>query len=114
MKPRQRQAAILEHLQSQGKCSVEELAQHFDTTGTTIRKDLVTLEHAGTVIRTYGGVVLNKDESDPPIDHKTLINTAKKARIAEAAVRFIHRRRLDYPRCRQYGAADGPPAQPLQ
>ncbi|MDU2775613.1 MAG: glucitol operon DNA-binding transcriptional repressor SrlR, partial [Klebsiella grimontii] len=26
MKPRQRQAAILEHLQSQGKCSVEELA----------------------------------------------------------------------------------------
>ena len=44
MKPRQRQAAILEHLQSQGKCSVEELAQHFDTTGTTIRKDLVILE----------------------------------------------------------------------
>lgn len=46
MKPRQRQAAILEFLQSQGKCSVEELAQHFDTTGTTIRKDLVTLENA--------------------------------------------------------------------
>ena len=38
MKPRQRQAAILEYLQSQGKCSVEELAQHFDTTGTTIRR----------------------------------------------------------------------------
>lgn len=84
MKPRQRQAAILEHLQSQGKCSVEELAQHFDTTGTTIRKDLVILENAGTVIRTYGGVVLNKDEADPPIDHKTLINTHKKAQIAEA------------------------------
>lgn len=60
MKPRQRQAAILEHLQKQGKCSVEELAQYFDTTGTTIRKDLVILENAGTVIRTYGGVVLNK------------------------------------------------------
>ncbi|EEO5044053.1 DeoR family transcriptional regulator, partial [Salmonella enterica subsp. enterica serovar Infantis] len=44
MKPRQRQAAILEHLQKQGKCSVEELAQYFDTTGTTIRKDLVILE----------------------------------------------------------------------
>ena len=62
MKPRQRQAAILEYLQKQGKCSVEELAQYFDTTGTTIRKDLVILEHAGTVIRTYGGVVLNKEE----------------------------------------------------
>lgn len=90
MKPRQRQAAILEYLQKQGKCSVEELAQHFDTTGTTIRKDLVILEHAGTVIRTYGGVVLNKEESDPPIDHKTLINTHKKELIAEAAVSFIH------------------------
>ena len=50
MKPRQRQAAILEYLQKQGKCSVEELAQYFDTTGTTIRKDLVILEHAGTVM----------------------------------------------------------------
>ena len=89
MKPRQRQAAILEYLQKQGKCSVEELAQYFDTTGTTIRKDLVILEHAGTVIRTYGGVVLNKEESDPPIDHKTLINTHKKELIAEAAVSFI-------------------------
>jgi DeoR family glucitol operon repressor len=37
------------------------------------------LENAGTVIRTYGGVVLNKDEADPPIDHKTLINTHKSA-----------------------------------
>ncbi|XNM54763.1 DeoR family transcriptional regulator [Escherichia coli] len=91
MKPRQRQAAILEYLQKQGKCSVEELAQYFDTTGTTIRKDLVILEHAGTVIAgSYGGVVLNKEESDPPIDHKTLINTHKKELIAEAAVGFIH------------------------
>ncbi|QJT82200.1 DNA-binding transcriptional repressor [Kosakonia sp. MUSA4] len=90
MKPRQRQAAILEHLQKQGKCSLEELAAYFDTTGTTIRKDLVALEHSGAVIRTYGGVVLNKDEADPPIDHKTLINTVQKGLIAEKAVTYIH------------------------
>ncbi|ANR80332.1 MULTISPECIES: DNA-binding transcriptional repressor [Kosakonia] len=90
MKPRQRQAAILEHLQKQGKCSVEELSAYFDTTGTTIRKDLVALEHSGAVIRTYGGVVLNKDEADPPIDHKTLINTVQKGLIAETAVTYIH------------------------
>lgn len=48
------------------------------------------LENSGAVIRTYGGVVLNKDEADPPIDHKTLINTHQKALIAEAAVKFIH------------------------
>ncbi len=33
---------------------------------------------------------MNKEESDPPIDHKTLINTHKKELIAEAAVSFIH------------------------
>ena len=75
MKPRQRQAAILEYLQKQGKCSVEDLAHYFDTTGTTIRKDLVLLENSGAVIRTYGGV---------------MINTHQKALIAEAAVKFIH------------------------
>jgi len=89
MKPRNRQAAILEYLQQHGKSSVESLALHFATTGTTIRKDLVLLENSGSVIRTYGGVVLNKDESDPPIDHKTLINIERKKQIAEAAVTFI-------------------------
>lgn len=98
MKPRQRQAAILEHLQKQGKCSVEELAHYFDTTGTTIRKDLVILENAGTVIRTYGGVVLNKDESDPPIDHKTLINTHKRADCRSRRP-FYTRWRLYYSGC---------------
>lgn len=90
MKPRQRQAAILDYLQEQGKCSVDDLAHHFQTTNTTIRKDLVLLENAGSVIRTYGGVVLSKDESDPPIDHKTLINTLQKQHIADAAVQYIH------------------------
>lgn len=90
MKPRQRQADILEHLQKRGKCSVEELARYFATTGTTIRKDLVMLESAGAVIRTYGGVMPNKDEPDPPVSHKALINTHQKALIAAAAVQLIH------------------------
>lgn len=90
MKPRQRQAAILDYLQQQGKCSVEKLASQFATTGTTIRKDLGALEHARAVIRTYGGVMLNKEEADPPVDHKMLINTRQKQLIAAQAVNFIH------------------------
>lgn len=112
MKPRQRQQPFRVPAVA-GKCSVEELAQHFDTTGTTIRKDLVTLENAGTVIRTYGGVVLNKDEADPPIDHKTLINTHKSADCR--GCRAIHPRwRFNYPRRRQHRAADGAIAESLQ
>src|SRR5476651_1956818 len=90
MKPKQRQAAILEHLQQFGKTAVDDLAAHFATTGTTIRKDLTLLEEEGAVIRTYGGVVLTRDEGDQPIDRKTHINTAKKKRIAAAAASLIN------------------------
>ena len=91
MKPRQRQAAILEYPAKAGKMLGRRAGA---TTLTPLARPSARiwslLENAGTVIRTYGGVVLNKDEADPPIDHKTLINTHKKAQIAEAAVRFIH------------------------
>ena len=64
MKPKQRQAAILEYLQRHGKTAVDALAEHFSTTGTTIRKDLTLLEEEGEVIRTYGGVVLSRADGD--------------------------------------------------
>ncbi len=66
MKPRQRQAAILEHLQKQGNARLK----NWPSTLTHDRQPLsVKTGHsgkckAGTVIRTYGGVVLNK-ETDP-------------------------------------------------
>ncbi|CNH38295.1 DNA-binding transcriptional repressor SrlR [Yersinia thracica] len=89
MKPKQRQVAILEYLQQHGKTAVDQLAAHFSTTGTTIRKDLTRLENEGAVIRTYGGVVLNRDDVEQPIDRKTHINTEKKKQIAKAASKLI-------------------------
>lgn len=89
MKPIQRQAQILEYLQQHGRTTVEALIAHFNTTGTTIRKDLTRLQQEGAVIRTYGGVMLNRDEGDQPIDRKTLINTEKKKRIAARAASLI-------------------------
>ncbi|ROR13696.1 DNA-binding transcriptional repressor [Erwinia sp. JUb26] len=90
MKPVQRQAHILDYLQDKGRTTVEELIAHFNTTGTTIRKDLARLQQEGAVIRTYGGVMLNRDEGDQPIDRKTLINIEKKKRIAALAAGLIH------------------------
>ncbi|CAX60121.1 glucitol operon DNA-binding transcriptional repressor SrlR [Erwinia billingiae] len=89
MKPIQRQALILDYLQQNGRTTVDALIAHFNTTGTTIRKDLTRLQQEGAVIRTYGGVMLNRDEGDQPIDRKTLINTEKKKRIAGRAAAFI-------------------------
>lgn len=90
MKPVQRQAQILDYLQDKGRTTVEELIAYFNTTGTTIRKDLARLQQEGAVIRTYGGVMLNRDEGDQPIDRKTLINIEKKKRIAALAAELIH------------------------
>ncbi|MDU5829190.1 MAG: DeoR family transcriptional regulator, partial [Mixta calida] len=58
MKPIQRQAQILEYLQRNGRTTVDALIAYFNTTGTTIRKDLTRLQQEGAVIRTYGGVML--------------------------------------------------------
>ena len=90
MKVKERQAAILDHLQSRGHVSVEELIAVFNTTGTTIRKDLTQLAEENLVIRTYGGVILNKEADGQPINHKTFINVDKKQKIAKEATKFIH------------------------
>lgn len=90
MKPKQRQALIVEYLHGRGHATVEQLTSHFNTTGTTIRKDLSSLQQEGAVIRTYGGVRLKWDEGDQPIDKKTLININKKKRIAALAAQLIN------------------------
>ena len=53
-----RQAAILKHLQSKGRASVDELAEAFDTTPQTIRKDLTALAAVNQIIRYHGGAAL--------------------------------------------------------
>ena len=91
MKPRERQQAILDYLQINGRTAVDELAAHFDTTGTTIRKDLTALEAEQKVLRTYGSVVLapSNDEIDLPITNKTTINAPAKVKIGKAAAALI-------------------------
>ncbi|XKM12945.1 DNA-binding transcriptional repressor [Orbaceae bacterium ac157xtp] len=89
MKVKKRQAGILDYLQSNGHTTVDDLAKVFETTGTTIRKDLTQLADSNLVIRTYGGAILNREVDDQPIDHKTFINTAIKQKIAHEAAKLI-------------------------
>jgi len=53
-----RQAAILKHLQTSGRAAVDELADAFETTPQTIRKDLNALATVNQVIRFHGGAAL--------------------------------------------------------
>ena len=93
----ERQAKILEMLAKDGKVLVKELAETFEVTEDSIRKDLGTLEAEGKLRRTYGGAV--------PILESLKMNEANKRRIsdveakrtiARAAIKFITPQDLVY------------------
>lgn len=52
-----RRQLILQSAHSLGEVSVEGLAEEHSTSEVTIRKDLAALEHAGLVLRRYGGAI---------------------------------------------------------
>lgn len=93
MKPIERQQQILAYIATHGRTEVDVLANHFQLTGATIRKDLTALEQQRKVLRTYGSVVLFSEEpferDDKPIEQKTEINLPEKQRIGQAAAGFI-------------------------
>lgn len=53
----QRRHAICSYISKYNKASVEELAQKFNISAVTIRKDLTLLEQNGLLLRRYGGAV---------------------------------------------------------
>ena len=71
----ERQAKILEMLTANGKVLVKELAEIFNVTEDSIRKDLGTLEAEGKLRRTYGGAV--------PIQESLKMTEANKRRISD-------------------------------
>ena len=79
----QRRHNILALLAQQGEVSVDALAQHFETSEVTIRKDLAALESNGLLLRRYGGAVSMPQEL---ISEATQPVSAYKQAIARAAV----------------------------
>ena len=53
----ERQQAIASLVISQGRASVAELAEAYDVTTETVRRDLAVLDRAGLVRRVHGGAV---------------------------------------------------------
>lgn len=92
----QRRRLIIEQLNASGELKVDQLAQQFNTSEVTIRKDLAELEENGLLLRRYGGAV--------PLPSELLIETneqevsKRKKLIAIAAAELIkdhHRIILD-------------------
>lgn len=87
----ERQQAMAQLVAERGRVSVSVLAEQYDVTTETVRRDLSTLERLGLVRRVHGGVVpansLTVIESG--LLERDSANTAVKERIARAAVDLL-------------------------
>lgn len=72
-----------------GKVLVEDLAQRFDVTLQTIRRDLTDLAEAGQLERVHGGAVLPSGTANIGYDERRALNTGPKAAMAAAAAQRI-------------------------
>jgi DeoR family transcriptional regulator of aga operon len=87
----ERQRAILEMVNRDGRVLVIDLARQFHTSQVTIRKDLEILHTRGRVHRTHGGALPARESAleDPTLREKEKLHRKEKLRIAAAAARMV-------------------------
>jgi DeoR family fructose operon transcriptional repressor len=87
----ERQQAMAQLVAEHGRLSVNVLAEQYDVTTETVRRDLSALERMGLVRRVHGGAVpansLHVIESG--LNERDSANTAEKERIAKAALDLL-------------------------
>ena len=90
MYAQERQALIVSRARTAGRVEVAELAQSFEVTPETVRRDLTALERAGLLRRVHGGaIVVDLFGFEPALAVRESVNTVEKRSIAEAAVAFL-------------------------
>jgi DeoR family glycerol-3-phosphate regulon repressor len=80
---------ILEIARTEGKVTVEGLAQRFQVTVQTIRRDLADLADAGKLERVHGGAVLPSGVSNIGYEDRRGLNEAAKRKIARSCAKEI-------------------------
>ena len=89
MRPSVRQAAIVELIETRGEASVEHLAEKFDTSPETVRRDLSLLAEAGKVRKVYGGARRLGPAVEGPFEERMAQNTLAKQLVAEKLARTV-------------------------
>ncbi|AZL58651.1 DeoR/GlpR transcriptional regulator [Tabrizicola piscis] len=84
-----RQTEILELARAEGRVMVEDLAQRFDVTLQTIRRDLSDLADAGHLDRVHGGAMLRTGVTNIGYEARRRMNEGAKAAIARACAASI-------------------------
>ncbi|MEF1305413.1 DeoR family transcriptional regulator, partial [Vibrio owensii] len=84
-----RQQSIIELVHQQEYCSIEELAQRFEVTTQTIRRDINELCRLGLTRRHHGGVGLPATLSNRSYASRQVTNQQEKQIIADEVVKAI-------------------------
>ncbi|AML53099.1 DeoR/GlpR family DNA-binding transcription regulator [Falsihalocynthiibacter arcticus] len=84
-----RQEQILALLGARGKAAISYLADEFEVSDETIRRDLKALSEAGSVEKFHGGVRLPLPRAEASFDRRLSENSAAKAAIATRAAQHI-------------------------
>ncbi|MGE2732090.1 DeoR/GlpR family DNA-binding transcription regulator [Mycolicibacterium vaccae] len=89
----ERQQAIASLVMERGRASVSELAQAYDVTTETVRRDLAALDRAGVVRRVHGGAVPVRALHlvEPGVGERDVTRAEHKDAIAAAATDFLPR-----------------------
>ena len=86
----ERQAAIANRARSQGRVEVTDLAEAFDVSTETVRRDLAALERNGLLRRVHGGAItVDLLGFEPALNIREAAQVEEKSRIAEAALDFV-------------------------
>ncbi len=89
----ERQQAIADLVAQRGRLSVNALAEQYDVTTETVRRDLSALERAGVVRRVHGGAVSAAALTafEPRVGDRDRAHADQKDRIAQQAVDLLPR-----------------------
>lgn len=89
MKPKQRQARVLEVIEREGEVTVDSLSAEFGVSAETIRRDLALLAETGAVQKVHGGARRMRLHSEGTFDQRMDEAAAEKAEIARKVANVI-------------------------
>ncbi len=84
-----RQQQILTIARDEGRVMVDDLAQRFEVTLQTIRRDLGDLDEAGLIERVHGGAVARAGVANTSYERRKMLGAEAKAAIGRACARMI-------------------------
>lgn len=85
----QRHQVILGEIRTSAAIRISSLARRLGVAGETIRRDLLELNKAGLLKRTYGGATLSPLAAEPSIAERGLRFAEERARIGRAAAELV-------------------------